>query len=269
MARVLDIEVILFDWGGTLAQVVRQDELLRRGAREAARVACDPAVNGAVEHLVERVLSLEKEAACHPELREADVSDALLAWSRAFAGRVNPDKLAAAVAVIGREWIGSLEPLPGAQEALRELRRQGYRMGLVSNCLLPPEYCRQEFERHGFGGLLDFHIFSSAVGYRKPSPKIYEAALREAFPKSKPRDPSRVLFVGDSPAFDIVAPAALGMKTALVTCYKGIWAPGDYERAKPDLRIDAVSELPALLGTPKQEPQVHGYNPQIHTDEHR
>lgn len=244
----MEVDVILFDWGGTLSQVIRQDELLRRGAEAAARAACDSEVEEAIPYLIRKVEVMEKEAACHPELREADFSDVLLAWARDFEGRVRRDRISAAIEAIGREWIGSLEPLPGAVEAVERLHRHGLKLGLVSNCMLPPVYCRQEFARHGFGGLFSFTLFSSEIGYRKPSPKIYEEALRRALPEGRPADLSRVMFVGDSPAFDVAAPAALGMKTALVTCYKGIWSAEDYARAKPDLRIDAVAELPARLG---------------------
>lgn len=231
-----------------MSQVVRQEELLRRGAEMAARALCDGDVEEAIPSLVRRVEVMEKEAARRPELREADFLEVLLAWAREFEGRVRRDRIPAAIEAIGREWIGSLEPLPGSVEAVQTLHRHRIRLGLVSNCMLPPAYCRQEFERHGFGGCFHFTLFSSEVGYRKPSPRIYEEALRRAFPEGRPADLSRVLFVGDSPVFDVAAPAALGMKTALVTCHRGIWSAEDYARAKPDLRVDAVAELPARLG---------------------
>lgn len=248
MSVAMDIELILFDWGGTLAQVVRQDELLRRGAEAAVRTACAPPAEDAATWLISRVEVLEREAAAHPELREADFAEVLSDWAQAFDGRVNRDCLGAALDAIGREWIGSLEPLPGAREAVQTLRRRGLRMGLVSNCMLPAAWCRQELARQGFAQLLDFAVFSSEVGYRKPSPKIYNAALRQAFAGDIPKELSRVLFVGDSPVFDVAVPASMGMKTALVTCYRGIWPKEHYERANPDLRIDAVAELPERLG---------------------
>lgn len=244
----MDFDVVLFDWGGTLAEVARQNELFQRGARAAVLAACNGPDEEAYAYLIRRVGEMEKEAAADPELREADFTRELEGWAKAFPGRVRPEALPAAIEAIGREWVGSLDPMPGAVEALQIIRRQGPRMGLVSNCMMPPANCHEELDRQGFGALLDFAIISSAVGYRKPSPRFYAAALAQAYPNGQPADLSRVLFVGDSPAFDVAAPGALGMKTALVTCYQGIWSEDDYARAKPDYRIDAVAELPKRLG---------------------
>ncbi len=266
----MEIDVILFDWGGTLSQVGSQAERLRRGVALAAQIITggrseadvplgmgveerhrtgvgDSDVPHSVESLIDRILSIEAEAAAHPEHLEADPVAELRAWASSLAAEIEPQRLTEAAACIGQTWIGSLEPLPGALEALRTLRQRGYQMGLVSNCMIPAVYCRQEFARMGFAEWVDFTVFSSEVGYRKPSPVIYQAALRLAFSGEPPADLSRVLFVGDSPALDIMGPARLGMKTALVTCRRGIWHQSDYESARPDFRIDSVAELPELL----------------------
>lgn len=242
------VDIILFDWGGTLADVVRQDELLHRGACDAARAFTGVDAHEAAERLIHAILSAESKAAADPEHREARPLEILGSWVASLGGGADPVRLRTAEAALTRAWVGSLEPLPGALDAVRTLRECGVRMGLVSNVMLPPETCHLELNRQGFGPLLDFHIFSSAVGYRKPSPVFYETALRAAFPGERPKDLSRVLFVGDSPRFDVIAPAALGMATALVARAPGAWPEADYAEAKPDYRVDRVAELPALLG---------------------
>lgn len=244
----MDIDVILFDWGGTLAHVARQEELFRRGATQAGLVASGGTATDGVRELIALVQRAEEEAARDPELREADLVKLVGGWAaRRLGGAPRPERVAEALETMGRAWIGALDPFPGAVEAVRTLRERGYRMGLVSNCMVPPSFAGQELERHGFRAYLDFAIFSSGVGYRKPSPVIYEAALAEAYPDGRPEDLSRVLFVGDSPAFDVMAPAAMGMKTALVRSEPGAWPAEDYARAKPDLTLDAVAELPGWL----------------------
>ncbi|HSW45288.1 MAG TPA: HAD hydrolase-like protein, partial [Phycisphaerae bacterium] len=56
-----------------------------------------------------------------------------------------------------------------------------------------------------------------------------------------------VLFVGDSPLLDVAAPAAMGMKTALVDSKPGFWPAKDLVSASPDLHLETVADLPALL----------------------
>ncbi len=242
----MDIDWIFFDWGGTLAQVVGQEARLREGARRAA-LELTGQDGPAVDDFIRRVLSADADAAAHPELREADLSEHLRAWSESQGLSSSDQAIDGALRHLCNAWIGSLETLPGAREALTELRRRGYRMGLVSNCMMPPAACRRELDRLGLAPYLDFTVISSQVGYRKPSERIYQEAMALARNGADALERSRVLFVGDSPGFDVIAPGALGMKTALVTCRRGIWPAADYQRARPDLRIDSVSELPSLL----------------------
>jgi putative hydrolase of the HAD superfamily len=244
------IEVVLFDWGGTLAHVRTQAENFAAGAAKAARILCSPAGQRDIERLGRAIISAEANAAADPSHREADLTAILIEWATSISPSFTSDQLNAARDALGTQWIGSLEPAAGAVEAVRELRGAGLRIGLVSNCSVPPEYCRREFARQGFAALMDFTVFSSDVGYRKPSGIIYEAALKLAFPDGQPRNTAQVLFVGDSPALDIIAPAALGMRTAQIASPNGFWPDEDHGRAKPDFRISSVAELPALLDGP-------------------
>jgi putative hydrolase of the HAD superfamily len=239
-------ECILFDWGSTLAEVVCQDDRVRDGARQIAALIADPNHPTAVESLSARLLAAEAQAAADPELREADLRWHVSGWAGDLDIRVEQTRFEELVDLLGQIWLGSLQPYPGAQPTLAELKRRGYCLGLVSNCMFPPVYCKQELVRMGFAESLQFSVFSSEVGYRKPSPQIYQAALRQAFPQNQP-DLSKVLFVGDSPTFDVLAPSRMGMKTAMVRCKKSLWTEADYAQAKPDFCIDAVTELLELL----------------------
>jgi putative hydrolase of the HAD superfamily len=241
------VDVILFDWGGTLARVARQTEHFARGAAQASKMLCAAAGPEAIYQLGRAILNAEAEAAADPRHREADLNVVLADWARRLNGEVRGEQLAAARDALGLQWVGSLDVYPGAIEALRELKRRGHRLGVVSNCTVPLEYCNLEFQRQGLAEWMDFVVVSSAVGYRKPSPQIYQAALKQAFPNGSPQDLSSILFVGDSPGLDIIAPAEMGMKTALVGGPPSVWPEEDYARARPDLRVKAVAELPALL----------------------
>jgi FMN phosphatase YigB (HAD superfamily) len=244
----MQIDVILFDWGGTLAEVAGQAEALREGAVAAGRLLDHDGSADHADQLVADVLAAEIRAAADSTHREANLLAVLADWASSAGMPTDPDRLAEAAHLLGQTWVGCLDPIPGVADAIRSLRQAGRRTGLVSNCSVPPEYCRQEFDRQGLTDVMDFAVFSSEVGYRKPAEVIYAKAIERAGSEGRPADPSTILFVGDSPALDVIAPAAMGMRTALVSRPPGAWPADDYERARPDFRIDHVSELIELLG---------------------
>ncbi len=244
----MDVEWVFFDWGGTLADVNKQVEAFARGATEAGTLFDDHPMDGdAVARLIERVQSAEETAGRDPDLREAQLHEVVAGWLEEIGAPHDAARIAEAVDRMGHIWVGALEVFPWSAGTLNELRRRGYRLGLVSNCMVPPKYARMELARHGLAEHLEFTIFSSGVGYRKPSPRIYDAALREAFGEAVPDDLSRVLFVGDAPVMDVLGPASLGMRTALVARAPGAWPEADYARAEPDFRLERNADLLDLL----------------------
>ncbi|HJM74698.1 MAG TPA: HAD family hydrolase [Dehalococcoidia bacterium] len=63
----------------------------------------------------------------------------------------------------------------------------------------------------GIGSRLEGVLTSARVGYRKPHPRIYDAALRFAA-----CEPSEMLFVGDNAEHDVAGPRAAGMSALLL-----------------------------------------------------
>ena len=240
------VDLILFDWGGTLARVSRQNKSLLQGVIQAVGIITGTVENEPVDRLIKAILAAESQADADPSHREADMAAVITDWAQSL-GVSDSERISAASQAIGQSWVGSIDLMPGVAETLGMLRDRGYKMGLVSNCPVGPPYCYQEINRLGLTALLDFAVFSSVVGYRKPSSVIYEQALMQAYPDDRPDDLSQVLFVGDSPAYDVIAPAHMGMKTALITQSTFSWPQEDYAKAKPDLRISSISELPAIL----------------------
>ena len=59
----------------------------------------------------------------------------------------------------------------------------------------------------GIYELFDLVIFSSDVRYKKPNPKLYQLAMHKMKLK-----PDEILFIGDTPENDIIAPKKMGMK---------------------------------------------------------
>jgi putative hydrolase of the HAD superfamily len=87
----------------------------------------------------------------------------------------------------------TLVPRPGAVEVLDELRRRGYRLGLISVCSeeVPTLWEQTELAAH-----IDEPVFSCSVGVAKPDPRIYRIAA-----KRLGVEPGECLFVDDQPPF--------------------------------------------------------------------
>lgn len=121
---------------------------------------------------------------------------------------------------------------PDAAPALRELRSRGLRLVVASNwdCSLP-----QVLARAGLAALVDGVVASAAVGFDKPAPELFEAALELAG-----CDASEAVHVGDSPSADVAGAAAVGIRPVLIR--RDGTQPGDGTTT-----IASLAELPGLL----------------------
>jgi hypothetical protein len=88
--------------------------------------------------------------------------------------------------------------LPGAHELLAALRRARIRCGLVSNTAFSREAMDTYLQTHGLANALDAVIYSSEVGWRKPRPQIFRAALLRLGVAA-----AKTVFVGDHPQADV------------------------------------------------------------------
>jgi HAD superfamily hydrolase (TIGR01509 family) len=119
-------------------------------------------------------------------------------------------------------------------EVLLELRARGLTIGLISNT----HRCLEAFQTHfALEGMFSVRLSSSAHGYMKPHPSIFEAALRQAGTVA-----GAAVMVGDSLAHDIAGARQLGMRGVLVS------RSGEAGPCPPDVPVIAtLRELPALL----------------------
>jgi HAD superfamily hydrolase (TIGR01509 family) len=128
---------------------------------------------------------------------------------RGLAGRTDRPVEAIVAEVWAAQEVGA-RPVDGAAEALLRVARQGVRFAVISNIWEP--YLRAA-HRH-FGAFLDdvvpaaLRLYSFQQGTAKPSPEMFERALRAARVP-----PERCVMVGDSYREDIEPAATLGMGT--------------------------------------------------------
>jgi putative hydrolase of the HAD superfamily len=94
---------------------------------------------------------------------------------------------------------------PGSLELLQDLRSAGFRLGIVSNFDLR----LYEILKHvGVLDLFEQIVVSSQVGAEKPSPRIFEEALRRFAV-----EPAELLHVGDDEKTDGDGARAIGIQT--------------------------------------------------------
>ena len=104
-------------------------------------------------------------------------------------------------------WHMEAETLP----ALDDLRRQGYRLGLISNAADDANVQRL-VDKAGLRPYFDVILTSAAQGIRKPHPRIFYTA-----PETWPAIPAQAVMVGDTLSADIQGAKNLGIYSVWVT----------------------------------------------------
>jgi putative hydrolase of the HAD superfamily len=101
-----------------------------------------------------------------------------------------------------------LVPRAGAVATLKQLRADGYLVGLITVCTEDVELLWPESE---FAGLFDAEVFSNAVGLSKPDPRIYLHCC-----ELLGVEPGEAVFVGDGANDELEGARRVGMKAILI-----------------------------------------------------
>ena len=131
----------------------------------------------------------------------------------------------------------SAEAMPGRAELLDWLRGR-YRIGLVSNFDYTPTVERL-LDVEGILDRFDTVVVSDAVGWRKPSARIFEAAFMNLGVT-----PAECVFVGDRPELDVAGAKAVGMDAAWLNP-DGADYPADLP--EPEYTLRRLDELRPIL----------------------
>ena len=115
-----------------------------------------------------------------------------------------------------------------------------HRLGVVSNIWAHKQTWLDDFQAKGVLHLFEVLVFSSDTRSIKPSPLLFQEALRLL-----ELDASRVLFVGDSMERDMAPAKALGMGAALVLNGND---PPEASDPRPDYLLASVPDLVHLAG---------------------
>jgi FMN phosphatase YigB (HAD superfamily) len=130
---------------------------------------------------------------------------------------------------------------PDVKPTLELLHDGGLKLAVVSNTSWPAAAHDPDLERFGIKHLLDCRIYSCEVGWEKPAPQIFHAAL-----DCLGIGPQEAVMVGDWLRYDVAGAHAVGMQ--------GIWRriegrPDEVDDTSvvPDAVITSIGELPAVL----------------------
>jgi len=102
----------------------------------------------------------------------------------------------------------ALKPKSDAIDTLSKLKNRGFKIGLISNCSTEVPLLWKSTQ---FAEIIDVAIFSSAVGLRKPKPKIYKLACEKLDVK-----PQNCLYVGDGDSHELTGASQVGLHPILI-----------------------------------------------------
>ncbi|HSP71382.1 MAG TPA: HAD family hydrolase [Gaiellaceae bacterium] len=131
-----------------------------------------------------------------------------------------------------------LVPRPGVVETLRELRRRGKKLGMVSVCSEEVERIWPETQ---FAGLFDAEVFSCTEGISKPDARAYLSCCEQLGV-----EPRNAVFVGDGANDELAGAERAGLRAVL------IHRPGEAPRWAGlaewhGARIDAIPQILQLV----------------------
>jgi putative hydrolase of the HAD superfamily len=221
-------EAVLFDWGDTLMEFAYDPELVEAGQRAGLEALGrddlpDPAV--VATHFRERYEPFFWTPGTVEELEYPGLVRRLLGD---FEIEIDDDELTRFLEAEHAAWEPARRLAPHSHALLDVLRDRGVKLGLVSNAFDPGWLLHRDLEQMGLAERLDFSVFSSEVGMRKPHPAIFECALAELAVGA-----ADAVFVGDRLYEDIRGAGELGMTTVQALWFRADEHP---EGREPDFQ---------------------------------
>ena len=219
---------VLFDWGDTLMRFAYDEALVEAGHRAglAALERDDlPEVERLAAHFRERYEPFFWTPGTVEELEYPGLVRQLLGD---FGVEVDDDELTRFLEAEHAAWDPARQLAAHTHALLESLRGRGLKLGLVSNAFDPGWLLHRDLEQMGLAERLDFAVFSSEVGKRKPHRAIFERAL-DALGITA----IETVFVGDRLYEDIRGAGELGMTTVQALWFRADEHP---EGGEPDFQ---------------------------------
>ena len=232
-----DIEAILFDMNGTLR----------------TREPHEPTQHAALERMQDLLKIKDPSDAYWEELEDRYKAYGIWAqehllqlpekeiWTRWLLPEVPPQQLEPVADQLTLAWgerKGRMLPKPGAEETLLELKRRGYRLGVISNSVSSLDIPRS-LDAFGWKDLFEVVILSSALQCRKPAPGIFWEAT-----STMKIEPAHCAYLGNRISRDVVGCKRAGFALGIILELPGGPRPDEQDPTiQPDLVIHSLSEL--------------------------
>jgi len=239
------IRALLFDVNGTLVDI-ETDEWMEEAYRAVAHFLTYQGISlrrFEVRDLYFRIMKEQFAASkeIYPEF------DAVAVWrevirrsATAYTRSLDPEKLLQMPLFLAELQRGvsrkRLCAFPQTQEILAGLKTR-YRLAVVSDA--QSAFAVPELRAVGLADYFAPIVISGDYGYRKPDPRLFQAALTELQVR-----PEEAIFVGNDRFRDVLGPKRLGMKTILF-CPSG--NPGGSPETEPDYILYQYADLPRAV----------------------
>jgi putative hydrolase of the HAD superfamily len=252
---------VLFDYGHTLVDFQRLPAALVAAYGDIRARLEDlvgeelPQTDVLAHRMAEAVDVLITQSYLEGRLQEFDMVELLAGAFASIGITVGPDVVEELVAIDHRAFTESITVPETTIRTLETLQARGLRMGVVSNMHLRADLMRADLAALGLDRFLSATVFSSEIGWRKPDPRIFTAALAGLGVTAE-----ETVFVGDRLRDDIGGAQAVGMRAVLTREFRDELEGPDREDAirfwreqeevellRPDHDIRNLAELPGVL----------------------
>lgn len=174
---------------------------------------------------------MEKQLALRSQANEGIISHEVY-WDQYLSMRkVNNPDLRKEYTTEIVNYSNAIQPIPGAKEALAQLKQKGFPMGIITDTMYPLEWKMRRLEKAGVAEFIDIVACSTDLGAHKPDPAVYTYAIQQAR-----LTPAETAFVGHL-GVELEGAHKAGMTTIAINHDEG---------ANADFYCNSLLDLPTL-----------------------
>lgn len=230
------IDAVIFDWGGTLTRwhdIDFHEESLALAA--AVRDASDD------DHLANAARLHQAAVVIWRRSRDFQRSSTVADLFTEAGLDYDPDLLGA----YHDFWAPHTLTDPAVRPLFQRLRRDGVRIGVLSNTIWPRSWHQEFFHRDGVLDLIDGDVYTSELPWTKPDERAFQAAMAAV----EVDDPRRCVYVGDRLFDDIWGARHAGLRAVYIPHSTIPTDQMGHTEGEPDAVADELCDLPSLIAS--------------------